>query len=82
MHTIYCASYPLTPANNRAPIMANLTRLSTQDLYSEADLAADLTRNAAMRRDAEAEAEAYALLDQLLTEIECRLVEASRYDGF
>ena len=35
-----------------------------------------------MRRDAEAEAEASALLDQLLTEISCRYVEASRYDGF
>ena len=62
--------------------MINLTRLSNQELYSEADLAADLTRNAAERRDAEAESEAYALLEQLLTEIECRFVEAGRYDGF
>lgn len=62
--------------------MINLTRLSNQELYSEADLAADLTRNAATRRDAEAEAEAAGLLDQLLIEIESRYVEASRYDGF
>ena len=62
--------------------MVNLATLSNQDLYSEAELAADLTRNAATRRDAEAEAEAAGLLDQLLTEISCRLVEASRYDGF
>ena len=70
------------PANNRASFMINLTRLSNQELYSEAYLAADLTRNAAERRDAEAESEAYALLEQLLTEIECRFVEAGRYDGF
>jgi hypothetical protein len=48
---------------------ANLT---TEQLESEANLAADLVRDAASRQDAEAEAQADDLFMQLLAEISRR----------
>lgn len=53
--------------------MANLAALSDQDLFSEANLAADLTREAP---NPQAEAEAQELLDQLLLEISRREQQA------
>lgn len=49
--------------------MANLATLSDQELLSEANLAADLTREAP---NPQAEAEAFELLSQLLNEISRR----------
>jgi len=49
--------------------MANLAALSDQDLLSEANLAADLTREAP---NPQAEAEAFELLMQLLNEVDRR----------
>jgi len=49
--------------------MANLAALSDQDLFSEANLAADLTREVPKPQ---AEAEAFELLSQLLNEISRR----------